>query len=204
MKATGEVMAIAPSYEMALMKAIRSLEENINGLILPSLTNLSNQEIKDRLKNVDSTRMWVIAEILRRNLLSVQQICETTTIDYFFVNKINNLVTLEHQLKTKTLTKQLLLKTKQFGFTDQFIALLSNHKEKEIRALCIKFNIKSYFKMVDTCAGEFEATSTYYYSCYDEGQESVSSKKKKIIIIGSGPIRIGQGIEFDYCNVHCV
>jgi carbamoyl-phosphate synthase large subunit len=204
MKATGEVMAIAPSYEMALMKAIRSLEENIDSLILPALARLSNQEIKEKLKDVDSTRMWVIAEVLRRKLLSVQQICDVTTIDYFFVNKINNLVLLEIELQTNKLDRNLLLNAKRLGFTDSLIARLTNNKESKIKTLRTQYHISSYFKMVDTCAGEFDATSTYYYSCYDEGQESICSKKKKIVIIGSGPIRIGQGIEFDYCNVRCV
>lgn len=203
MKATGEVMAIAPSYEMALMKAIRSLEENLDGLIFPNLNKLSTKEIKEKLKNVDSTRMWVVAEALRRDI-SIQDICNITTIDYFFVSKINNIVKLEKQLQTRKLDKELLLKAKEFGFTDKLIASLAHNKEEHIKTLRVKYHIKPYFKMVDTCAGEFDATSTYYYSCYDEGQESICSKKKKIVIIGSGPIRIGQGIEFDYCNVRCV
>jgi carbamoyl-phosphate synthase large subunit len=113
-------------------------------------------------------------------------------------------VKLEKELQSNSLDAKLLLKAKQFGFTDSLIARISNNKEEDIKTLRAQNKITSYFKMVDTCAGEFDATSTYYYSCYDEGQESISSDKKKIVIIGSGPIRIGQGIEFDYCNVRCV
>jgi carbamoyl-phosphate synthase large subunit len=141
---------------------------------------------------------------LRRNI-SIDKIAKITTIDPFFINKIKNIVLMEKTLRSKKLTPELLLKAKHYGFTDKSIAKLVKSTEKVIHALRIKNKIIASFKSVDTCAGEFDAESAYYYSSYDSGNEvNTKTKKKKILIIGSGPIRIGQGIEFDYCSVHCV
>jgi carbamoyl-phosphate synthase large subunit len=205
MKATGEVMAIAPSLEMALMKAIRSLEEkNIDGLISHKLKNISTEQIEEDLRIINNDRIWVIAEALRRKI-TIEKISKITTIDPFFIDKMNKIVLMEQSLRNGTLSKELILKAKRYGFTDQSIAALMKKTEKEIKDFRISNKIIAAFKMVDTCAGEFDAASSYYYSSYDEGNEvDTNTKKKKILIIGSGPIRIGQGIEFDYCSVHCV
>ncbi len=189
MKATGEVMAIAPSIEQSLMKAIRSLEENVDSLELPKLKGLTNEEIREDLKHVDNERIFVIAEALRRGI-NVDTIHDITTIDKFFINKIQRLVRIEKRLKEEELSKELLLTAKKMGYTDKVIA---------------RNNIIANFKMVDTCSAEFDAKTPYYYSSYDEDNEAVSkTDKKKVLVLGSGPIRIGQGIEFDYCSVHCV
>ena len=204
MKATGEVMSIGVSIEQALMKAIRSLEENIDSLILPKLANLSDEQILQDLTKVDNERIWVIAESLRRGI-SVDKIHEITTIDKFFINKIERIVRVETRLKNEELTIELLKLAKKIGYTDKVIAELSNKDKKEIKTLRKENKIQANFKMVDTCAAEFDATTPYYYSSYDEGNEAdKETNKKKIIVLGSGPIRIGQGIEFDYCSVHCV
>ncbi len=204
MKATGEVMAIAPSIEQALMKAIRSLEENVDSLMLPKLQKLSDEEILEYLKRVDNERIWVIAESLRRGV-SVDKIHEITTIDKFFINKIQRLVRVETSLKNEELTKELLETSKKMGYTDKVIAKLCGKLEAEIKEMRLKNGIVANFKMVDTCAAEFDASTPYYYSSYDEDNEAIDKNdKKKIVVLGSGPIRIGQGIEFDYCSVHCV
>ena len=204
MKATGEVMAIAPSIEQALMKAIRSLEENVDSLILPKLQNLSDEEILQDLKRVDNERIWVIAEAIRREI-SVDKIHEITTIDKFFINKIQRIVRIEKRLKTEELTEELLTTAKKMGYTDNVISELCGKPQEEIKNIRKEKNIIANFKMVDTCAAEFDATTPYYYSSYDEENEALEETgKKKIVVLGSGPIRIGQGIEFDYCSVHCV
>ncbi len=204
MKATGEVMAIAPSIEQALMKAIRSLEENVDSLILPKLQNLSDEEILQDLKRVDNERIWVIAEAIRREI-SVDKIHEITTIDKFFINKIQRIVRIEKRLKTEELTEELLTTAKKMGYTDKVISELCGKPQEEIKNIRKEKNIIANFKMVDTCAAEFDATTPYYYSSYDEENEALEETgKKKIVVLGSGPIRIGQGIEFDYCSVHCV
>ncbi len=204
MKATGEVMAIAPSIEQALMKAIRSLEENVDSLILPKLQNLSDEEILQDLKRVDNERIWVIAEAIRRGI-SVDKIHEITTIDKFFINKVQRIVRIEKRLKTEELTEELLTTAKKMGYTDKVISELCGKPQEEIKNIRKGKNIIANFKMVDTCAAEFDATTPYYYSSYDEENEALEETgKKKIVVLGSGPIRIGQGIEFDYCSVHCV
>ena len=204
MKATGEVMAIAPSIEQALMKAIRSLEENVNSLELEKLKELTNEEIREALKQVDNERIFVIAEALRRGI-NVDAIHEITTIDKFFINKIQRLVKVEKQLKQEELTKELLTFAKKMGYPDKVIATLCGKPEQEIKKIREEKGIIANFKMVDTCAAEFDASTPYYYSSYDEENEAVDkTDKKKILVLGSGPIRIGQGIEFDYCSVHCV
>lgn len=204
MKATGEVMAIAPSIEQALMKAIRSLEENVNSLELEKLKGLTNEEIREALKQVDNERIFVIAEALRRGI-SIDAIHDITTIDKFFINKIQRIVRVEKRLKTESLTKDLLTIAKKMGYPDKVIASLCGKKENEIKNFRKENGIIANFKMVDTCAAEFDATTPYYYSSYDEENEAnTKTDKKKVLVLGSGPIRIGQGIEFDYCSVHCV
>ena len=204
MKATGEVMAIAPTIEAGLMKAIRSLEENVDSMILPKLTICSDEEIREKLKDVDNERIWVIAENLRRGM-SIEHIHEITKIDKFFISKINNLVQVEKELQSQKLTVELIKKAKKYGYTDKVISSLTKLKIDEVKKLKEKNNIYANFKMVDTCAAEFEAQTPYYYSSYDdENEANVKTDKKKVIVLGSGPIRIGQGIEFDYCSVHAV
>lgn len=204
MKATGEVMAIAPSLEAGLMKAIRSLEENIESMKMPKFEKLTNIEIIKELNNVTNERIWVIAEALRRGL-TIEHIHHITTIDKFFISKIKVLVDMEKTLSSQKLTLEILKKAKELGYTDKTIAELSGEKEDEIKKLRKQNNIIANFKMVDTCSAEFEAQTPYYYSSYDEENEAnIHTDKKKIMVLGSGPIRIGQGIEFDYCSVHCV
>ena len=204
MKATGEVMAIAPSIESALLKAIRSLEENLDSMEMPKIKEYSTEKILESLKKVDNERIWVIAEALRRGI-TIDEIHNITTIDKFFISKIDRIIRMEEQLKTQNIDSKLLLNAKKMGFTDKVISRLSNIPEEKIKQMRIENNIVAKFKLVDTCAAEFEAKTPYYYSSYDEENESIPNKdKKKIVVLGSGPIRIGQGIEFDYCSVHSV
>ncbi len=203
MKATGEVMAIAPNLEAGLMKAIRSLEENVEYLRLDSLAALEKNDIEEKLRLVDNERLFVIAEAIRKEI-SVERISELTTIDRFFIGSIYKLIKMERELEFNQMNSKMLEKAKKMGFTDKIIAKISGKTEDEIRKLREKFGIKANFKLVDTCAGEFEAKTPYYYSSYDDECEAKPSTKKKVMVLGSGPIRIGQGIEFDYCSVHGV
>ena len=204
MKATGEVMAIAPSIEQGLMKGIRSLEENLDSLEMPKLKGDSTEKILEQLKVVDNERIWVIAESLRRGI-TIDEIHNITKIDKFFINKIDRLVRMEDELQNKKLTTELLLKAKKMGYTDKVISRLTKIKEEDIKKKRQENGIIANFKLVDTCSAEFEAKTPYYYSSYDDENESIDSKNpKKIMVLGSGPIRIGQGIEFDYCSVHSV
>ena len=204
MKATGEVMAIAPSIEQALMKAIRSLEENLDSLEMEKLKEDSTEKILEKLKIVDNERIWVIAEALRRGI-TIDEIHTITQIDKFFINKIDRLVRMEEELSSNLLAPDLLLRAKKMGYTDKVIARLTGKEEKDIKKQRLENGMIANFKLVDTCSAEFEAKTPYYYSSYDEENESQDSKNpKKIIVLGSGPIRIGQGIEFDYCSVHSV
>ena len=201
MKATGEVMAIASNLEAGLMKAVRSLEENIDSLILTKLKEFTREEIDEKLKKVDNERIFVIAEALRRGI-SIDEIHDLTTIDKFFIGIISNIVKLEKDLQERELDANLIRKAKEYGFTDKVISELSKQNIREIKAIRLGNRIIANFKMVDTCSAEFEAKTPYYYSSYDEEDEVKISDKKKILVLGSGPIRIGQGIEFDYCSVH--
>ncbi len=201
MKATGEVMAIASNLEAGIMKAVRSLEENIDSLILPKLKEFTREEIDEKLKKVDNERIFVIAEALRRGI-SIDEIHDLTTIDKFFIGIISNIVKLEKDLQERELDANLIRKAKEYGFTDKVISELSKQNIREIKAIRLGNRIIANFKMVDTCSAEFEAKTPYYYSSYDEEDEVKISDKKKILVLGSGPIRIGQGIEFDYCSVH--
>ncbi len=203
MKATGEVMAIAPNLEAGLMKAIRSLEENVDYLSLDYLKELTKEELEEKLKNVDNERIFVIAEAIRKEI-SVEKIHEITKIDRFFIGIVYKLIKMERELELNQMTPKMLEKAKKLGFTDKVIAKISGKTEEEIKLLREKNNIVANFKMVDTCSAEFEAKTPYYYSSYDDDNESKNSDKKKVMVLGSGPIRIGQGIEFDYCSVHGV
>ncbi len=204
MKATGEVMAIAPNIEAALLKAIRSLEENLDSMEMPKIREYSTEKILEKLHHIDNERIWVIAEALRRGI-TLNEIYNITKIDKFFINKIDRIVRMEEILKTEKLTVDTIKKAKMMGFTDTVISRLSKKKEEEIKQIRKENGIIANFKLVDTCAAEFEAQTPYYYSSYDDENESIKSENdKKIVVLGSGPIRIGQGIEFDYCSVHSV
>lgn len=203
MKATGEVMAIAPNLEAGLMKAIRSLEENIDSLILPKLKEFTREEIDEKLKKVDNERIFVIAEALRRDI-SIDEIHDITTVDKFFIGIVSKIVEVEKELQTEEITADLIRRAKKYGFTDKVISELSKQNIREIKAIRLGNRITANFKMVDTCSAEFEAQTPYYYSSYDDENETKTSDKKKVLVLGSGPIRIGQGIEFDYCSVHGV
>ncbi len=202
MKATGEVMSICTNFEGALMKAIRSLEQHVDCLLSYDFSELNIEELKDRLKRVDDQRIYVIAEALRKGM-DYDAIHEITMIDHWFIDKLAVLVEMEQALKKGPLTVELLKEAKRIEFPDQVIARLTNKTEEEIKKLRYENDITAAFKMVDTCAAEFEASTPYYYSCFGSECEAVKTEhKKKVLVLGSGPIRIGQGIEFDYCSVH--
>lgn len=203
MKATGEVMAIERSFEASLLKAIRSLEIGLTHLEMPELKALSDEEIRERIHRVDDERIFVVAEAMRRGV-TIEEIYNITKINQWFLYKIGNIIKMERALATHELTPSLLRKAKQTGFADSVIAGIVGKIEMEIRDLRKANGILPTYKMVDTCAAEFEAATPYYYSCYATEDEVVVSDKKKVVVLGSGPIRIGQGVEFDYCSVHCV
>jgi len=206
MKATGEVMSISSSFEAALMKAIRSLELGIFTLEQDMYTKMETDVIMEKLKDINDERLFVIAEALRRNV-SVEEICRITKIDEFFVSKFKKIVEMEEKLKEYTLTSltvDMIRRAKKMGFTDAAIAKFAGCDRKDIYRRRKEIGICATYKMVDTCAAEFDAVTPYYYSTYDERCEVRESDKEKILVIGSGPIRIGQGIEFDYCSVHSV
>jgi carbamoyl-phosphate synthase large subunit len=206
MKATGEVMAISSSFEGALMKALRSLELGIFTLEQDIYKNFSDSEIREKIKDINDERLLVIAEAIRRGI-TVEEINEITKIDLFFLNKIKDMVTVEEKLKTmklEDLTKDFLKKIKKMGFPDVVISKYLGCTARDVKTRRKDLGICATYKMVDTCAAEFEAVTPYYYSTFDEICEVKKSDKKKVLVIGSGPIRIGQGIEFDYCSVHSV
>ena len=206
MMATGEVMSIGKSFEAALLKGVRSLEIGQYGLERKSSKAKSLDELKKRVQVPDDERLFDLAEMLRRDY-RVEKVCQITGMDPFFVNKINNIVQLEEELKTMKLedfNEENLRYFKEKGFSDKAISRFVGCTPPDIYKLRQQFNIFPVYKMVDTCAGEFEAVTPYYYSSYDMEDETVISDKKKVMVIGSGPIRIGQGIEFDYCSVHCI
>ena len=204
MKATGEVMSICTNFEGALMKAIRSLEQHVDSLIVNYYEGFTDEDIKDELLKVDDRRIFLIAEAIRRGI-TPDYIYKITKIDEWFIDKIDRLVKCELRLKNEELTRELLFDAKRMEFPDKVIAKLTGKTEKEIYERRIKENIVAGFKMVDTCAAEFEAVTPYYYSCFDgENENTAVTEKKKVLVLGSGPIRIGQGIEFDFCSVHCV
>lgn len=204
MKATGEVMAIGTSFEMAIMKAVRGAEISLGTLNMPKLEKLSDEEIRSRLSELTDERLFVVYQAIKRGI-SVDEINRITTIDHWFLNKLKNLSDFENEISGKLLTKAMYVKGKKLGYPDKELEKLSGNK--------LPKHINACFKMVDTCGAEFAAQTPYFYSTYDEVEHDEASpyvvnsrknKKKRIIVIGSGPIRIGQGIEFDYSSVHCV
>lgn len=203
MKATGEVMSLGRSVEEALLKATRSLELGLKHLEHKQYRNKSKEEIIAKILKQDDERLFVISEALRIGV-SVQELHELTDIDPFFLDKIQNIITLEQELRKSPLDLEIMLRAKKIGFSDFIIAELWNKTEEEIYQLRLKNNITPVYKMVDTCAGEFESSTPYYYSCYENEDEVIPSTKQKVVVLGSGPIRIGQGIEFDYATVHAV
>lgn len=199
MKATGEVMAIAPSFEQAIMKAVRGAEIKLNSLIMPSLKALTDEQIKSKVFETNDERLFVICEAFRRNIMTLQEVFDATKIDMWFLNGFMNIVNMEKELAScDKLTNEIYIKAKKLGFLDKTINEISKKEIKNLKRMPV-------YKTVDTCAAEFDAQTPYYYSTFDEQTEVEEVKnKKKILVLGSGPIRIGQGIEFDYCSVHCV
>ena len=204
MKATGEVMSICDNFEGALMKAFRSLEQHIDSLDIGRYTDRSKEELLERVHIVDDRRIFVIAELIRKGA-SYDEIHEITKIDVWFIDKVAHLVEMEQTLKTETLTREILAEAKRMEFPDKVIAEYAGIQEEEVRRMRIASGIVAAFKMVDTCAAEFEASTPYYYSVFGSESEVKPEKtKKRVMVLGSGPIRIGQGIEFDFCSVHSV
>ena len=201
MKATGEVMSICNNFEGGLMKAIRSLEQHVNSLLDYDYSKLDTESLKSELQRVDDRRIWVIAEAIRKGI-SFEEIHKITKIDIWFISKIANIVKTENRLSSEILDEELLKEAKRLEFPDSLIARLSNKSEEEIKTLRHRLDIRAVYKMVDTCAGEFKAQTPYFYSCYGGSNEAKRSYRKKVLVLGSGPIRIGQGIEFDFCSVH--
>ena len=201
MKATGEVMSICNNFEGGIMKAIRSLEQHVNSLLDYDYSKLDTESLKSELQRVDDRRIWVIAEAIRKGI-SFEEIHKITKIDIWFISKIANIVKTENRLSSEILDEELLKEAKRLEFPDSLIAKLSNKSEEEIKTLRHKLDIRAVYKMVDTCAGEFKAQTPYFYSCYGGSNEAKRSYRKKVLVLGSGPIRIGQGIEFDFCSVH--
>ena len=216
MKATGEVMSICTNFEGALMKAIRSLEQQVDSLFSNTSSSVSTEArangydfsgweeegLKRQLAKADDRRIWVIAEALRRGI-SCHEIHEITRVDRWFIDKLAILVEMEQTLKTEPLTEELLREAKRLEFPDRVISRLTGIPVQKVRDMRYDAGIRAAYKMVDTCAAEFAAETPYYYSCFDGSCEvEASSGKKKVLVLGSGPIRIGQGIEFDFCSVH--
>lgn len=203
MKATGEVMSICDNFEGALMKAIRSLEQHVDSLMSYDFTHLDADGLRRQLKVVDDRRIWVIAEAVRKGL-SYEKIHEITKIDLWFIDKIAILVEMEQALKGSELTPELLREAKRIEFPDNVIAQLTGKTEAAVKEMRYANGITAAYKMVDTCAAEFAAETPYYYSVFGSENEAVQiGDRKKVLVLGSGPIRIGQGIEFDFCSVHC-
>lgn len=203
MKATGEVMSICTNFEGALMKALRSLEQHVDSLIYLDYDKRPLEEIHERLHKIDDRRIFVIAEAIRRGI-SLGEIHSITKVDIWFLDKIANLVKMEQKLRdAKEINKELMQEAKRMEFPDKVIGQIVGKTEAEIKAMRYAMDIHASYKIVDTCAAEFEATTPYYYSCFDgENEVKEDHSKKKIMVLGSGPIRIGQGIEFDFCSVH--
>ncbi len=204
MKATGEVMAIDRSFEAAFLKSIRSLEIGINWLRLAQFKAITDEELKDRLKNADDERIFIIAEALSRGL-SIDDIWLITRIDKYFLKKIKNIIDFTMDIKDAALDSDKLKEAKKLGISDMEIAQIKGISEQDVRRLRKEYKLLPTYKMVDTCAAEFDAMTPYFYSSYEEENEATHDPNvKKVLVIGSGPIRIGQGVEFDYCSVHCV
>lgn len=207
MKATGEVMSICTNFEGALMKAIRSLEQHVDCLLSYDFTDLSDETLEEELNRVDDMRIWRIAEALRRGF-TYEQIHDITKIDFWFIDKLAILVEMEDALKAvgageKSLTAELLAEAKRIEYPDNVIARLTGTSQEDIKKLRYDNGIRAVYKMVDTCAAEFAAETPYYYSCFGGFNEAEQTTgRRKVLVLGSGPIRIGQGIEFDFCSVH--
>ena len=204
MKATGEVMSICDNFEGALMKALRSLEQHIDSLDIGRYSDRSKEELLERIHIVDDRRIFIIAELIRKGA-TYEEIHDITKIDMWFIDKIAHLVEMEQTLKNETLTPEILAEAKRMEFPDAIIANYTGMTEREIHDMRHENGIVASFKMVDTCAAEFEASTPYYYSVFgSETEVSKDKDRKRIMVLGSGPIRIGQGIEFDFCSVHSV
>ena len=203
MKATGEVMSIDRSFEGALLKAVRSLEIGLHRLHIPEIAALSTDEIRNNLKLANDERLFVVAEALRRDI-PIDEIYSITGIDKFFLEKILNIISMENKLHSAKLDTELMQSAKKMGFADRTIAELTGKTWEDIRDLRKCQQILPSYKMVDTCAAEFEAVTPYYYSTYAQEDEVATTDRRKVMVLGSGPIRIGQGVEFDYCSVHSV
>jgi len=203
MKATGEVMSIDRTFEGALLKAVRSLEIGLHRLHIPEIAKLSTEAVRANLKLANDERLFVVAEALRRKI-DVKDIHDVTGIDYWFLDKIQNVVNMEDRLKVEELSAALMTAAKKIGFADKTIAEITGKTTEDIRTLRKTQQVVPCYKMVDTCAAEFEAATPYYYSTYAQEDEVTISNKRKVMVLGSGPIRIGQGVEFDYCSVHSV
>ncbi|SCY65292.1 carbamoyl-phosphate synthase (glutamine-hydrolyzing) large subunit [Alkaliphilus peptidifermentans] len=201
MKATGEVMAIERNFEAALLKAIRSLEGKQRDILSNPLTRLNDEEVMEKLSFPNDQRIFAIFEALRRGN-TPKELHKITSIDLWFLSKIYNIVLKEQEILSRKLNQETLKEYKKLGFSDGHIGKLIGKSNEEIRSLRQSMNINPVYKLVDTCAGEFESTTPYFYSSYETDNEVDLSPKRKVIILGSGPIRIGQGIEFDYCCVH--
>jgi carbamoyl-phosphate synthase large subunit len=205
MKATGEVMSIDRHFEGAILKAVRSLEIGVHRLSMPKMAAWDDARVKKNLNRINDERIFVIAEALRRGIATVDEIHAITKVDKWFINKINNIAQVENQLGSEPLTPSLMLAAKNVGLADVSIAEITGKSMDEIRTTRKSMGVMPCYKMVDTCAAEFEAATPYYYSTFRAEQDEVAvSNKRKVIVLGSGPIRIGQGVEFDYCSVHSV
>ncbi|MCD5406715.1 MAG: carbamoyl-phosphate synthase large subunit [Desulfotomaculum sp.] len=207
MKATGEVMAIDRTFEAALLKAVRSLEIGLNSLHLPELSTLSNQESEQKMVQVDDQRLFALAEAIERGY-TVDKLYQLTKIDRWFLNAITKIVKFEQELikalPAQVLNEEMMRRAKRLGIADQRLAEITGLSLRELRLWRQELGVLPTYKMVDTCAAEFEAVTPYYYSTFEQQDEVITSARKKIVVLGSGPIRIGQGIEFDYCSVHSV
>ena len=205
MKATGEVMSIDRHFEGAILKAVRSLEIGVHRLSMPKMAAWDDARVRKNLARINDERIFVIAEALRRGIATVDEIHAITKVDKWFINKINNIAQVENQLSSEPLTPSLMLAAKNVGLADVSIAEITGKSMDEIRTTRKSMGVMPCYKMVDTCAAEFEAATPYYYSTFRAEQDEVTvSNKRKVIVLGSGPIRIGQGVEFDYCSVHSV
>lgn len=203
MKATGEVMSISRTFESSLIKAITSLDGKFNTIRINKMAEMTMEELSEKIKLQDDQRLFAVAEVLRKGG-TIEELYELTKIDRWFLNGINNIIKMENRLGTEKMNPELLYDAEAMGFIEEEICSLSGESKEVLLDIRIKNNIYPVYKMVDTCSGEFEANTPYYYSCYEEEDEDIVTDKEKILMIGSGPIRIGQGIEFDYCCVHGV
>ncbi|WP_062513349.1 carbamoyl-phosphate synthase large subunit [Halobacillus sp. KGW1] len=203
MKATGEVMSIGRTLEESLLKGVRSLEGETEEFYLPSAVKLGDEELRFRMKKADDERIFLLAEALRRSY-TLEEIHAITGIDFFFLHKLKRIIGVENAIAENGLTPALLEKSKKLGFSDQQLARLTGSTSVEIMHVRKEQGLRPVYKMVDTCAGEFASETPYFYSTYEDENESIQSEKKKVLVIGSGPIRIGQGVEFDYATVHSV